>query len=109
MPCYSPLHAFKGKHSDASKIAITFRRSESWRGVEIDLPCGQCIGCRLERSRQWAIRCMHEASLHEKNCFITLTFSPEYLATRKNEWSLDYHDWRKFMCRLRKRFGTAVS
>lgn len=38
------------------------------------LPCGRCIGCRLERSRQWASRCVHESQLHPANCFITLTF-----------------------------------
>ena len=36
---------------------------------KLTLPCGNCIGCRLERSRQWAVRCMHEASLYEDNCF----------------------------------------
>jgi len=37
--------------------------------------CGRCIGCRLERGRQWAVRCMHEASLHDANCFVTLTYA----------------------------------
>ena len=46
---------------------------------KLTLPCGNCIGCRLERSRQWAVRCMHEASLYEDNCFLTLTYSPEFL------------------------------
>lgn len=44
------------------------------KSQQLFLPCGQCIGCRLERSRQWAIRCTHEASQHEDNCFITLTY-----------------------------------
>ena len=30
------------------------------------VPCGQCIGCRLEKSRQWAIRCVHEATPYIK-------------------------------------------
>jgi len=37
--------------------------------------CGRCIGCRLERGRQWAVRCMHEASLHEDNCFVRLSYA----------------------------------
>ena len=48
-------------------------------GAPLSIPCGQCIDCRVERSRQWAIRCMHEASLYEDNCFITLTYRNEEL------------------------------
>lgn len=46
-------------------------------GTAVNLPCGQCQGCRLERAKQWAVRIMHEAQMHESNCFITLTYSPE--------------------------------
>lgn len=65
------------------------------------VPCGQCRGCRTERSRQWAVRCMHEASLQEENCFATLTYAPEYLPTAG---SLVKADFQKFMKRLRKFF-----
>lgn len=37
--------------------------------------CGQCIGCRLDHSLQWATRCMHESKQHVQNSFVTLTFS----------------------------------
>jgi len=40
------------------------------------LPCGQCRGCRSAYAREWAMRCMHEASLYEDNCFLTLTYTP---------------------------------
>lgn len=53
-------------------------------GRDIKLPCGQCIGCRIERSKQWAIRLMHEASNHERNSFITLTYSDETLLSRSS-------------------------
>lgn len=43
------------------------------------LSCGQCRGCRLERSRQDAVRCMHEAKMWEWNSFITLTYDKENL------------------------------
>lgn len=99
MSCYSPLHAFKGKSKESDKIAITFRRNESWRGVRLDLPCGQCVGCRLERSRQWAVRCMHEASLYDENSFLTLTYSEDNLPVNS---SLDVSHYQDFMKRLRK-------
>lgn len=69
--------------------------------MPVKVPCGQCVGCRLERSRQWAIRCHHEASLHRDNSFITLTYAEEHLPAGR---SLDKEAFQKFMKRLRKRF-----
>lgn len=71
----------------------------------LNLPCGRCIGCRLERSRQWAVRCVHEASLYERNCFITLTYAPEHLPA---DGSLNKSHFQKFMKRLRKKYGAGV-
>jgi len=107
MPCYKPLQAWYSKHLNPSgKRGVVFNPKEALEpDVPLDLPCGQCVGCRLERSRQWAVRCLHESQLHEDNCFITLTFSPEELAKRENPWSLDVRDFQKFMKRLRKHFN----
>lgn len=71
----------------------------------IEVPCGQCINCRLEHSRQWAIRCEHEASLYEDNCFITLTYAPEHLPV---DGSLVPRDFTLFMKRLRKKYGEGI-
>ena len=105
MTCYHPLTAYWAisKNGDRS---ITFDINKSCgSGAVIKLPCGQCVGCRLERSRQWAVRCMHEASLYKRNCFITLTYSNEYLPPNM---SLVKSDFQKFMKRLRKRCGSSV-
>ncbi|QXP08284.1 MAG: replication initiator protein [Arizlama microvirus] len=67
--------------------------------VGIQVPCGQCIGCRLERSRQWAMRCVHEAYGHDDNAFITLTYAPEHVPP---DGSLIKSHFQKFMKRLRK-------
>ena len=101
MPCYNPLLAYRldGK--------ITFHKPFVY-AKGFNLPCGQCIGCRLSYSRQWAIRCVHEAQMHENNCFITLTFSPEELAKRNNPQSLDVAEFQRFMKRLRKKYGKGV-
>lgn len=101
MPCYHPLHAFKAKSEDKQKTLITFKRSESWRGEKIELRCGQCIGCRLDRAKMWAVRCVHEASLYEDNCFVTLTYDDKNLP--KNG-SLCLRDFQLFMKKLRKKF-----
>jgi hypothetical protein len=80
MPCYRPLVAYRSKHVNPSgKRPLVFNPREAIDDGEINIPCGQCIGCRLERSRQWAIRCVHEAQMHDENSFLTLTYSPENL------------------------------
>ena len=48
-----------------------------------EIPCGRCMSCRLEHSRQWANRCMLEAKSYENNQFITLTYDDENLPTTK--------------------------
>lgn len=105
MSCYSPLTAFKAKSKDPQKMLLTFRRSESWKGEAINLPCGQCVGCRLEKSRQWAVRCTHEASLHERNCFLTLTYDEQNLP---KDGSLHLEHFQLFMKKLRKKFGAGI-
>lgn len=68
----------------------------------LSLPCGQCIGCRVERSRQWALRCVHEAQMHEANSFVTLTYSDDCLPS---DGGLHVSDWQRFAKRLRKAVG----
>jgi len=109
MACYHPLTAWYSKHvNDSGKRSLVFDVKNAIDDESIEVSCGQCIGCRLERSRQWAIRCVHEASLHEDNCFITLTFNDDELKKRENMWSLDVRDYQLFMKRLRKRFGNNI-
>lgn len=52
----------------------------------------------MANARSWSTRCMHEASLWDYNCFITLTYAPEHLPPLA---SLRFEDFQKFMKRLR--------
>ncbi len=97
MPCYHPLSAFQC--ADGSIVFYESKRHDTVKSLS--LPCGQCVGCRLERSRQWAIRCMHEAQMHTQNCFITLTYDDAHLPSDR---SLHYRDFQLFIKRLRKRY-----
>jgi len=90
MPCYHPLQAYQGEDGLVSFSEL--RRNKPVRSLQ--LACGQCVGCRLERSRQWAVRCMHEAQMHSENCFITLTYDAEHLP---RFMSLRYRDFQLFM------------
>lgn len=95
MACFYPLTGFQ--LGDGQVIFV--ERGDVRR--KLSLPCGQCVGCRLERSRQWAIRCVHEAQMHENSCFVTLTYSDEHLRSM----SLVYRDYQLFMKRLRRSKG----
>lgn len=106
VPCYHPLRAFKSREIGANgKRQIVFDSRQGYADLPIQLPCGQCIGCRLERSRQWAVRCVHEASLHDDNCFATLTFNDAHLP---DNGSVSVRDLQLFMKRLRRRFGRGI-
>lgn len=101
MPCYHPVKGYIASevNPDTGKRAIVFQKKLALTPAPVYVPCGQCIGCRLERSRQWAVRCVHEASLCEENCFITLTFAEDQLPA---DQSLHKSDFQKFLKRLRK-------
>lgn len=66
------------------------------------LPCGRCVGCRLERARQWSVRIMHEASLYEASSFVTLTYDEFHIPPGG---ALRYRDFQSFMKRLRNEVG----
>lgn len=103
MPCYRPLKAWRSSERGKSgKLGITFDPKKGLRDLPMDIPCGQCIGCRLERSRQWAMRCMCEASLHEENSFITLTYDEENVPVDYGLTKGQGGDFTLFLKRLRK-------
>lgn len=52
---------------------------EYLNGSIMEIPCGSCIGCRLDYSKEWAIRCTLEAKCHLFNYFITLTYDDGHL------------------------------
>ena len=116
MPCYHPLQGWRKQGG-----GLTFNLRDGFVDRPVTVSCGQCIGCRLERSRQWAVRCMHEASMHTDNCFVTLTYSDEGIAhldrcidPETGEIgagplrSLNKRDIQLFMKRLRKRTGAKI-
>lgn len=99
VPCYSPLKGFQNVQTGGWQS----RRENA--GAPMEVACGQCLGCRLDRSRMWAMRICHEAALpgyHGRNCFITLTYDEEHMPV---DWSLDKEHFKLFMKRLRKRFS----
>ncbi len=93
MPCYKPLTGYQAPTGGK----LVFAKRPNYK--EKQIPCGRCLGCKIERSRQWAVRCMHELKFHEKSCFITLTYNDEHLP---QGGTLVKRDWVLFMKRLRQ-------
>jgi len=100
MPCYHPLTAFWSRsRSDNGKHYLVFNPKLARDEFEvIQVPCGQCIGCRLEYARVWATRCWHESLMHDQSYFVTLTYDDDHLKT----FSLVPEDLTNFFKRLRK-------
>lgn len=98
MPCYSPLRAVLVSGPEGNRLAFNLKDG----GKAISLPCGRCIGCRLERARQWAVRIMHESKMHTENSFLTLTYKPECLP---ENGTLVVQDCQLFLKRLRKKLS----
>lgn len=96
MSCFYPLRAFR---DEDGKIVF---KDGPWAVATLWLPCGRCIGCRLEHSRQWSVRIMHEASLYDVSSFVTLTYDDAKCPPRSG---LVYEDFQLFMKRVRKKFG----
>lgn len=97
MSCNEPLTAYRSRDG-----GVTFNRHASLTGVAMQLPCGQCTGCRLEHSRQWAMRCVHESKMHAENCVLSLSYDPEHLP---ESMSLVKRDLTLFFKRFRKKIG----
>lgn len=121
MPCYHPLtrscipgdfNPETGKlQGRVGKYVPVENRYPEY--IYQDIPCGQCIGCRLDYSRKWADRLMMEASHHEHSWFVTLTYSdvnlplggradPETGELIEFVPTLRKRDCQLFMKRLRK-------
>lgn len=133
MACYHPLYAYGQLDISTGKYKMHIMQSvdhaafdafvdDEERGIKkFVLPCGQCIGCRLEYSRQWAVRCMLEMREYPpEHCwFVTLTYDDDHAAhlsryveqvdtdtgeyVEKYNLSLCKRDLQLFMKRLRIR------
>lgn len=80
MACHYPIPGWLSRYpNEYGNYYFTRNPKLAQTDCPKDVPCGQCIACRLERSRQWAIRCTHEMQLHKQNSFLTLTYKNDEL------------------------------
>lgn len=97
MSCYHPIFAIvnpyvksvngkdkllflKGDQIEKVLKGKKYNEKLSYLGQEVlQLPCGKCIGCKLDYSRMWATRCYCELKYTKNNWFLTLTYDDEHL------------------------------
>lgn len=106
MPCNSPLAAWRAKSpNDNGRLPVVFQFQLADSSQPVEIPCGRCAGCRLERARSWAIRMVHESKLYRHNHFLTLTYDNASLPfTVQGRPTLQPEHFTLFMKRLRKHF-----
>lgn len=102
MACVNPLTAWRP--TTGGPLSFSGPKNNGRAYDRIQIPCGYCITCREEQARQQAVRIVHEAELHDENCFLTLTYNN---ANLPSNGGLNYADLIKFWKRLRKRLKPA--
>lgn len=101
MGCDFPLSAYRSAKArgPTGKALLTFKPNEAISNQVIEIPCNNCMGCKLEKARQWSIRMMHEARFHPANAFITLTYDNQNVP---QSYGLELRDLQLFMKKYRK-------
>jgi len=110
MSCTAPVRLYrslKGVNAATGKVPLVSAKSNSAGNLQL-VPCGRCLHCLLERSRQWAVRCEKELLMHEKSCFLTLTYRTEELVYGFEKPTLYPRHLQLFLKRLRKKYGKGI-
>lgn len=103
MVCYRPIRGYwsRKKHYSTGNHYVVFNLSQGYLDQAIDVPCGKCEGCLLDRSFAWSVRCTLESYYHNESYFLTLTYDRDNLPEDRQ---LNRVHVQQFLKRLRKRF-----
>lgn len=134
MSCYEPLNGFVVGTTEKGKVKLRVTSSDvkaldekgraiysdigiddSCRLPAYEIPCGHCLGCRVDHAKEWSNRLMMEKKLHDSCLFVTLTYDDEHIPVVEHldeetgeyyfNSSLCKRDVQLFVKRLRKRFS----
>lgn len=78
MACTCPIDAWRPPDGAADR-RLVFAPYKGSHGRHVRIDCGQCMDCLLRRAQDWAVRCVHEAQLHEQCWFVTFTYNDAHL------------------------------
>lgn len=113
MSCYKPNYMYINKsiyHPETKFIHHDKMNDNFFKNFDklnkfekvVPIPCGCCIGCRLDYSRNWANRCYLESLNHKHNYFITFTYDDENVPLGSyGNYSLEPKHFTDFLKRLR--------
>lgn len=117
MSCYHPLVGiWRGDYTESGKKKYKIEGHLDPNDCptvyeKIVIPCGKCIGCRLDYSRYWADRMMLELETSKKAIFVTLTYNNDNLPVCQYDENGDplygtlcKRDCQLWLKRLRKKF-----
>lgn len=81
MSCYHPKYGVLVTRPDGKRKLVFsgVSRPQEYTPDVVQVPCGQCIGCRVDYARQWAARCLMEMQYYPESWFLTLTYDPEHV------------------------------
>lgn len=109
MSCSHPIFMISKGLKENGKQDLVFANTVSSNlGLSIDeltkrykdrlipVPCGKCVGCQLDHSKEWAVRCVLESLSHDHNSFVTLTYNESCVPNK-----LVKKDLSNFIKRLR--------
>lgn len=102
MGCDFPLKAFRSasQRGSSGKPLLTFDPLDAINSTSpMEVPCNNCVGCKLEYARQWSIRIMHEKRFYPESCFITLTYDDQHVP---QDYGLSVRHLQLFMKKYRR-------
>ena len=99
MPCDFPIRAYE------TPEGLKFKPPREHSGVWIPLPCRKCIGCGIDRKRDWSVRGIHEAQMHHESQFLTLTYDDQNVPDGHN---LDFQHLTEFWREIRRDAPEAI-
>lgn len=120
MVCYHPIKAFMYYPDDSPKPEFVFESVDKEYTIYHKkkltdyklIPCQKCIGCQMDRSRDWSNRMVHELQYHDCASFVTLTYSEDYVpfsdvadADGEFHQTLRKKELQDFLKRLRKQIA----
>lgn len=101
MACLYPMRMTLNPKGFGRPVPVKASTIHNHGLIPFPIPCGKCLQCKLDQSRDKSTRSYLESTLYRHNMFITLTYSDDTLGSN----TLVKEDLQNFLKRLRKKIG----
>lgn len=75
MNCINPFPLYFNPNKSYKSLLANLK----YKGQFVEVPCGKCLPCRIQKSREWAMRMLHEYDKWDDAVFLTLTYDDDHL------------------------------